>query len=55
MRKTYTFFTTHKAYFSFLTLQINLSFLFLKVVYSSSSKNTNNPTPVYIKYNVNNK
>ena len=38
----------------FLTLQINLSFLFLKVV-SSSSKNTNNPPPIYIKYCVNNK
>ena len=40
--KTYTFFTTNKAYFIFYTLQINLSFLSLKVV-SSSSKYTNNP------------
>ena len=47
--KTYTFFTTHMAYFIFYTLQINLSFLSLKVV-SSSSKNANNQPQVYVKY-----
>ena len=46
LRRTYIFFTTHKAYF-FVTLPINLPFLFLKVV-SSSSKNTNNPPPVIL-------
>ena len=38
----------------FLTLQINLSFLLIKIV-STPSKISDNPPPVYVKYNVNNK
>ena len=46
-------FTTHKAYF--IRNIRNKSVLFILKVVSSSSKNTNNPPPVYIRYNVNNK
>ena len=47
LRRTYIFLTTHSLFFFNIT---NKSFLF-----NSSSTNTNNPPPVYIKYSVYNK
>jgi len=51
LRKTYTFFTTHKAYFIFLNIT-NKSIILFLILVSSSSKYTNNPPLVYIKYDV---
>ena len=52
LRKTYTFFKTHKANFIFYIT--NKSIILFRTVVSFSSKNTNNPSVVYIKYDVNN-